>query len=132
MMRNSSPSILISVPEYLPNRMLIAGLDVEREDLAFVVRLALADGDHFTFLGLFLGGVRDDDAAPDGFALFDAAHQDAIVKRGEVVATDAVAVGIASPYWVRGPYPCWVKVQGVEGRMAGQSGVSTVALQLPR
>ena len=59
----------------------VAGLDVERENLAFVVGLALADGDDFALLGLFLGGVRDDDAAPDGFAFFDAANQDAVVKR---------------------------------------------------
>src|SRR5271165_4619324 len=61
----------------------VAGLDVEREHLALVIRLALANGNDFTLLGLFLGGVRDDDATPYGFALFDAAHQNAVVKRGK-------------------------------------------------
>src|ERR1700733_756641 len=68
-------------PGILAKQNAVAGLDVEREDLAFVIRLALANGNHFTLLGLFLGGVRDDDATPDGFALFNAAHQDAVVKR---------------------------------------------------
>ena len=83
MMRNSSPSILISVPEYLPNRTRSPCFYVEREDLAFVVGLAFADGDDFTFLGLFLGGVGDDDAATDGFTLFDTTNQDAIVQRSK-------------------------------------------------
>ena len=39
----------------LAEQNAIASLDVEREDLAFVVRLALAYGDNFTFLGLLFG-----------------------------------------------------------------------------
>src|SRR5580704_12037911 len=58
---------------------VIAGLDVEGEGLAFVVGLALADGDDLAFLRLLLGGVGDDDAAADGLALFDAADQDAVM-----------------------------------------------------
>jgi hypothetical protein len=57
----------------------IAGLDVEGKYFAFVVGLALADGDHFTLLRLLLRGVGDNDAATDAFALFDAPDQDAIV-----------------------------------------------------
>jgi hypothetical protein len=71
MIRNSSPSSLISVPEYLPNRMRVASLDVERKYLALVVGLALADGDNLALLGLFFGGIGDDDAAADALALFD-------------------------------------------------------------
>jgi hypothetical protein len=41
----------------------VAGLHVERAKLALVVQRAGADGDHFAFLRLFLGGVGDDDAA---------------------------------------------------------------------
>jgi hypothetical protein len=62
---------------------IVASLDVEREDLAFVVGFALADGDDFAFLGLFLGAVGDDDAAADGFALFKTANEDAVVEGGK-------------------------------------------------
>src|ERR1700683_5583071 len=61
----------------------VAGFYVEREDLAFVVGLALADGDDFALLGLFLGGIGDDDAAADAFALFHATDEDAVVERRE-------------------------------------------------
>src|SRR5207247_7445262 len=42
---------------------LVARLDVERRDLAFVGASSGADGDHFAFLRLFLGGVGNDDPA---------------------------------------------------------------------
>ena len=58
----------------------VASLDIEREDLAFVVGLALTDGDHFALLRLFLGGVRDDDATTLRLALFNTADEDAIVQ----------------------------------------------------
>ena len=80
MMRYSSPSILISWPEYLPNRIGVAFLDVERRDLAVLLDLALADGDDLALLRLFLGGVRDDDPADLLFAFFDALHDDAVVQ----------------------------------------------------
>jgi lipoprotein NlpI len=38
-------------------------LDVQRNDLAALVAGAGANGNNFTFLGLFLGGIGDDDAA---------------------------------------------------------------------
>jgi hypothetical protein len=42
----------------------VAGLDVERDQLALLVAAAGADGDDLAFLRLFLGGVgNDDDAA---------------------------------------------------------------------
>src|SRR5690349_248696 len=40
----------------------VAGLDVERAQLALVVQGAGADGDHLAFLRLLLRGVGDDDA----------------------------------------------------------------------
>jgi hypothetical protein len=67
----------------LAEKDAVACLDVEREDFAFVVRLTLTNGNHFALLGLFLGGVWDDDATPNRFALFNAAHQNAVVKGGE-------------------------------------------------
>src|SRR5215510_15798445 len=39
---------------------LVAGLDVERDLLAFLRHLPIPDGDHLALLGLFLGGVGDD------------------------------------------------------------------------
>ena len=51
---------------------MIAGLDVQGENFAFIVRLAFTDGDNFAFLGLFLGGVGDDNATTNGFAFFNA------------------------------------------------------------
>src|ERR1700691_3493135 len=67
----------------LAEQNLVARLDVQREDFAFVVRLALAHGDHFALLGLFLGAVGDDDATADGFALFQTADEDAVMERSE-------------------------------------------------
>ena len=79
-MRYSSPSSLISWPEYLPKRIVSPVLDVERRDLAVLLDLALADGDDLALLGLFLGGVGDDDAADLLFAFFEALHDDAVVQ----------------------------------------------------
>jgi hypothetical protein len=62
MMRYSSPSILMSWPRVLAEEDGVPGLHVEREDLAVVLRLALAGGDDLALLGLLLGSVGDDDA----------------------------------------------------------------------
>ena len=66
-----------------PEEHAVARLHVEREDFALVIRLALADGDDFAFLGLFLGAIGDDDSTTDCLALFDAAEEDAVMERGE-------------------------------------------------
>ena len=39
----------------LAEQHAVARLHIQREDLAFVVGLALADGDDFAFLGFFFG-----------------------------------------------------------------------------
>ena len=83
MIRSSSPSILTSVPDHLPNRMSIAGLDVERDQLAAFVARTWADGDHFAFLRLFLGGVGNDDPALGFGIAFRASNDDAVVERTE-------------------------------------------------
>ena len=83
MMSRSSPSILTSVPDHLPNRMLVAGLDVERRDLAVLGAGAGADGDDFAFLRLFLGGVGDDDPAGGLLLGLDAADEHTVMKRPE-------------------------------------------------
>ena len=93
MIRRSSPSILTSVPDHLPNRIAVAGLDVERNELAALVAGAGADGDDFAFLRLLLGGVGNDDAALGFLLAFDAADDDAVVQgtefHGEVLGWEA-------------------------------------------
>ena len=61
----------------------VAGLDVERLDLAVLVAGARADGDDFALHRLFLGGVGDDDAARGLLFRFDAADEHAVVQRTE-------------------------------------------------
>ena len=60
MIMYSSPSSLISLPEYLPNRILIADL-ARQAAMSFAIfqTFAFADGHDFAFLRLFLGRVRD-------------------------------------------------------------------------
>ena len=60
------------LPGILPEQDEVAGLDVERDALAVVLRLAVAGGDDLALLRLFLGGVRDDDPADFLFAFLDA------------------------------------------------------------
>src|SRR6476469_9654526 len=62
---------------------LVAGLDVQRRDLAVVGASAGTDGDHFTFLRLFLGGVGNDDPARSLLIGLDSADEDAVMKRPE-------------------------------------------------
>src|SRR5580704_5074870 len=62
----------------------VALLDVERNERALLIAGARADGDDLAFHRLFLGGVRNDDAAL-GLALFlDALDHDTVVQRTEL------------------------------------------------
>src|SRR5262249_17068062 len=56
----------------------------ERRHLAVLLDAALADADDFALLRLFLGRVRDDDAADFLLALFESLDEDSIVKWSEV------------------------------------------------
>src|SRR5215831_14616826 len=67
----------------LPKEDAVAGLDVERDQLALLA-LASPDSDDFALHGLFFRRVRDDDATLDGFLLFNALHDDTIVERGQM------------------------------------------------
>ena len=69
MMRCSSPSILTSVPLYLPNSTRSPFLTSSVRTLAVLEDRAVADGDHVALDGLLLGGVGDDDPAL-GLVLF--------------------------------------------------------------
>ena len=60
--RYSSPSILTSVPEYLPMRTLSPTLTSKPTRSPSSMRPGTG-GDDLGFLGLFLGRVRDDDSA---------------------------------------------------------------------
>ena len=90
MMRNSSPSSLISCPEYAAEQDCVAGFHVERDALAVVFRLAVADSDDLALLRLFLGGVGDDDSADFLLAFLDALNDDAVVQRSDVHALCSV------------------------------------------
>src|SRR5207247_8813991 len=65
----------------LPEQNLVPGLHVERDLLALVGDLAVADGDHLGLLRLLLGRVRDDDPALLDFFLLEPLHQKPIVQR---------------------------------------------------
>src|SRR5688572_24776860 len=61
----------------------VALLDVEGDTLTVLVSLAGADSDHLALLRLFLGRIRDDDAADFLFFFLDALHEDAVVERSQ-------------------------------------------------
>src|SRR5260370_38261041 len=60
---------------------LVAGLHVQRDLLPVLVHLPVAHRDDFAFLGLFLGGVRDDNPALLNFLLLLPLDDDAVVQR---------------------------------------------------
>src|SRR3954471_12331064 len=68
----------------------VARLDVQRDALAVVLRLAVTGGDHLALLGFFLGGVGDDDPADLLLAFLDAGDDDAVVQRSDVHAVYSV------------------------------------------
>src|SRR5688500_18935028 len=67
----------------LAEQHAVADLDVDRDQLAVVVLLALADGDDLALVGFLGGGVGDDDAT-GGLTLFlNALDDHAIMKRAD-------------------------------------------------
>src|SRR5215210_5240328 len=64
----------------------VAGLHVERAQLALVVQRAGADGDDFALLRLLLGGIGDDDAARGLLLRRHAADENAVMQGTEVHA----------------------------------------------
>ena len=79
MIRYSLPSSLISLPEYLPNRMRSPTFTSSGNHLAIFKALALADGDHFAFLRLFFCRIGDEETALHGLAFLNPFHHDAVV-----------------------------------------------------
>ena len=83
MMSRSSPSILTSVPDHLPNSTRSPAFTSSGIELAAFVAGAGADRDDLAFLRLFLGGVGNDDAAFGLFLAFEALDHDAVVQGTE-------------------------------------------------
>ena len=79
MMSRSSPSILTSVPDHLPNSTRSPALTSRATSLPSVVTGAGANGDDFAFLRLFLGGVGNDDAAGGLLFRVNAANDNTVV-----------------------------------------------------
>ena len=75
------PDLLAGV---LAEEHLIAGLDVERHDLAVLRDPPVAGGDDRAPLRLLLGAVRDDDAADLLLAIVETVDDDAIVQGSNV------------------------------------------------
>src|ERR1700758_4200231 len=71
----------------------VAGLDVESDELAVLIPGARTDGDDLAFHRLFLGRVRNDDAALGLLFLRDALDHDAVVKRTELHAAASISFG---------------------------------------
>src|SRR4051812_1823063 len=61
----------------------VADLEVDRDQLAGFVAATWTDGGDFALRGLFLGAVRNDDAASSLLFGVDALDHDAVVKRTE-------------------------------------------------
>ena len=83
MIRSSSPSILTSVPDHLPNKTRSPGLSSTGVSLPLSSRAAGSDRDDFALLRLLLDGVGNDDAAFRLVLALDAADDDAVVQRTE-------------------------------------------------
>ena len=61
----------------------VANLQIDRDQLAGFVTAARPDGGDFALGGLFLGGIRNDDAALGFFFSVDALDHNAVVQRTE-------------------------------------------------
>ncbi len=80
MMRYSLPSILISWPEYLPNRMVSPALTSSGVFLPSLSGLPAPTATTLPCWGFSLARVGDDDAADLLFAFLDALDEDAVVQ----------------------------------------------------
>src|SRR5207245_2139953 len=65
----------------LPEQDAVANLDVERMQRPVIAAGTGPGGNYLAFHRLFLGGIRNDDAAFGLFLLLDAADQDTILQR---------------------------------------------------
>src|SRR3989475_3571705 len=72
---------LDGLPGVFAEQHSVAGLDVERDQLARVILLALAHGDDLALIRLLGGGVRNDDSTCGPALLFDALDDHAVMQR---------------------------------------------------
>src|SRR5262249_20755153 len=80
----------------------VANLDVERAVAALVVTpTAGADSENAALLGLFLGGVGDDEAGSSGLLSFVRLDHDAVVQRLEAHDENlhVLLLAIPAPLW---------------------------------
>src|SRR6267154_2414975 len=75
----------------------VADLEVDRDQLAGFVTAARSDRRDFALRGLFLGSVRNDDAALGLIFSFDALDDDAVVERAEF---HAILLGCCDYFWM--------------------------------
>jgi hypothetical protein len=133
MMSSSSSPILTSAPDHFPKNT-ITGLDVEGGELAVLVAPARADGDHFAFLRLLLGGIGDDDAAFGLLFALEAFDHDSVMQGTEchVVSFLFWAAGFPEQYGSRGKWISekhllalvYIECQLVEGKYEHPCGLS--------
>src|SRR5712671_5605088 len=81
----------------LAEQHTVADLKIDRDQLAHLVAAARADRGDFALRGLFLGGVRNDDAALGLFFGVDALDHDAVVERTEF---HAILLGLCDYFWI--------------------------------
>src|SRR3979490_2601096 len=74
----------------------VADLEVDRDQLAGLIKAARTDGGDFALRGLFLGTVRNDDAACSFVFGIDAFDHDAVVERTE---SHAILRGFCDYFW---------------------------------
>jgi len=67
-------------PRPLAEQYPIPDLDIDRGELAALIATTRADGKDLPFLGFFLRGIRDDDAATGLLFSFDPLDNNTIVK----------------------------------------------------
>src|SRR5262249_57907403 len=85
-------------PAVLAEQDPVTLLDLDGDALAVLGQAAGPDGHDLALLGLLLGGVRDDDAAPDRLLLLDAADEQPVGERLEVHAISLVEIDrVAGP-----------------------------------
>src|SRR5262249_25208862 len=75
----------------------VANLEIDRDQLAALVATTWANGDHFALRGLFLGRVRNDDAASGLLFGLNALDHDAVVERTEY---HAILLGFFDYFWI--------------------------------
>src|SRR6516225_7700093 len=76
----------------LPEQHSIADFDIERTEFAVIVPGARPGGNDFAFHRLFLGGIRDDNAACGLLLLLNATDENAILQRSKISLSSSLSV----------------------------------------